>query len=110
MEVIQMEYLWPITGVCSVVIVLLNLFRSLTGRMKHWYLFYSLSFIFPILFLLSEYYLIVRLVNHDDFGTIADVAPTMFTIIMGCCLVAFILNGISLYFYVKHYNLRESYS
>ncbi|CAM2810502.1 hypothetical protein ERTO105960_04020 [Erysipelothrix tonsillarum] len=103
-----MSLMWIIFGILAALFVLLNLYRSLTGNFKHWYVYHILSFACTIFFLLCEYMMILDYINLNDWIAMMDVMPMLISLTTGCALIALVLNGISLYFYMNKKQMENN--
>lgn len=83
--------MWIICGVLSVLFCVLGWVLFLRKKSKTAWAS-ACSLVFVSLTLLMEYRLVVEWVNKEDWGSLTDVVPTMYSVLTGYIILMFIAN------------------
>lgn len=95
------QYIWLPLGAISILFSFVTLLFSLKGKFKNtpWLILSSLSF--SLLFLLSEYALVMDWVRKEDFIAMLDVVPTMGTLLTLFVIATLMMNIVSFHLYKR---------
>lgn len=84
--------MWIITGIISMITVILALLLAMNRNDKKFYMS-MVSIAFLALTLLLEYKQIYEWVMKEDWSALLDVVPSMFGILCGYTIIILLLNG-----------------
>lgn len=84
--------MWIITGIISMITVILALLLAMNRNDKKFYMS-MVSMTFLALTLLLEYKQIYGWVMKEDWSALMDVVPSMFGILCGYTIIVLLLNG-----------------